>query len=166
MGEGIITVQEIESGLPDKAQGHLLIEAATLLEGARPVIQSFWLAVGAILPSVRLTTPVHVIFATSPFDLNLGNCRFTFTFNEAAVNMHMDNFIFIDVVKTAAYPRNLQVASILEELVHAMMNISDEILVKHVVANLFPGVRLVNGPGNEPAYTNHEPAPAANQAIP
>jgi hypothetical protein len=162
MRNGIIAVQEIESGLPDKVRGHLLVEAATLFEGARPVIQSFWMAVGAILPSVRLTTPVHVLFSTNPFDVNLGNSRFTFTCNGAAVNMHMENFIFIDTVKTAAYPRNLQVAAILEELVHAMMNISDEVLVKHVVAHLFPGVRLIIRPGDEPIYIDAEAVATPN----
>jgi hypothetical protein len=137
-----------------------------LLEGAWPVIQAFWAAVSAILPSIRLTNPVHVIFAKSPFSIDLGNSNFTFTINGDTVNMHMDNFVFIDVVKTSAYTRNLQVAAILEELVHAMMNIPDEVLVKHVVARLYPGVGLTNGPDGQLAYTDLDLSPTPNQAIP
>ena len=140
MGEGTISVKDIESGIPEKARGHILVDAAVLSEGAWPVIHAFWKAMAALLPSLRLTMPVHVFFATTPFEVTLPNAKFTFALGVGAINMHMNNLVFIDVPRVAAYPMDLQVAAILEEFVHAMMNIPDEVLVKHVVAHLYPRV--------------------------
>ena len=62
------------------------------------------------------------------------------------INVHIDDrLIFIDAEKMVRYQKELQVACILEEFAHAIMNINDEQLVSDVVALLYPGVVIVDG---------------------
>ena len=56
-----------------------------------------------------------------------------------------DDNIFIDYSQILIYPFHVQVALILEELVHALMNVTDEIFVKEIVCYLCPGIVSVNG---------------------
>jgi hypothetical protein len=53
--------------------------------------------------------------------------------------------VFLDATKTAPLSEELQVACILEEFAHAIMNIQDEALVSDVVALLYPGVVIRDG---------------------
>lgn len=50
-------------------------------------------------------------------------------------------WIFIDVTRSRHLPRDGKVVIMLEELVHVLMSITDEVLVKEVVARLYPRVR-------------------------
>jgi len=86
------------------------------------------------------------MFATAPFRLNLsqGELRYTPT-NPQTINVHVEHLVFLDCNKMAGLQRELQVACILEELVHALMHITDESLVSVIVASLYPAVRLVDG---------------------
>jgi hypothetical protein len=52
--------------------------------------------------------------------------------------------VFLDCNQIRSYDFKVQVAIILEELVHVLMNVSDEVLVKHIVARLYEGIEYVN----------------------
>lgn len=141
MDVDVTSVQGILSGIPVEARGHFNIVLASVPAHLLPAaVEAFWKATACILPSVRLTTPVNVIFGESPFCVPVQGAEMVFTTKGDAVNMHMEGFIFLDIAKMATYPFDFQVVAVLEELAHEMMNIRDEILVKHVVARLFPEV--------------------------
>ena len=117
MNEDVYSVQGVLSGIPEGARGHFNIVLAGVPAPFLPAaVAAFWRASACILPSVTLTTPVHVIFGVSPFCVPVQDAQMVFTPQGDAINMHMNGFIFLDVVKMAAYPFDFQVAAVLEEL--------------------------------------------------
>ncbi len=86
-----------------------------------------------------------MFFATSPFMLNSPTGFLTYEAKEDVINAFLNNIIFIDCNKLMRYNFPLQVACILEELVHALMNVEDEDLVTNIVGLLYSGVKIKDG---------------------
>ncbi len=139
---GTITSEQIESGIPESARGFFKIESGLSGDGAWIVIQSFWKAVELILPKIHIKSPVQVIFATAPFRVHMNRGTLSFEPDEVVIGAHIYGFVFLDVVKLFNMDPRFQIAVILEELTHALMNIRDEVLVKKVVALLYPEVEF------------------------
>ena len=145
---------DLRAGIPEEARGHFRFVVNAPIPFLPYAFEAFHKAVAAILPSVRLTMPVTVVFGNIPFQVPAQGAHLVLTPTGDSINMQIENLVFLDVIKMSQYPANIQVAAVLEELVHAMMNIPDEVLVKHVVAHLFPGVHF-----NGSVYMNvHRPA--------
>lgn len=140
-----ITAKEIESGISESIRPFFHIGSATLINQALPVIESFWQAVNIFVPKVRLVRPMHVFFGTSPFRIEKENFDFSYSSKGDVINSVLETFIFLDVDKMFRYPKELQIASIIEEFVHGFMNVTDEDLTKEIVSKFYPGIILVNG---------------------
>lgn len=141
-----ITTAEIESGIAADHRHFFRVSSLPLPRSMSGIVEAFWTATAAISRAMWFSHPAHVVFATAPFRLNLsqGELRYTPT-NPQVINVHVEHLVFLDCNRMAGLPRELQVACILEELVHSLMHITDEPLVSVVVASLYPGVRLVDG---------------------
>lgn len=94
---------------------------------------------------VRVRKRIYVLFATAPFKLKLPNGDLQYTPRNDAINVCVEDMIFLDCNKMISYPFSLKVACILEEFVHALMNITDEALVSKVVAELYSDIKLIDG---------------------
>ena len=144
--ENPITTAEIESGIHAEHRHFFRVSSASLPRSMFGIVEAFWTATAAIGRAMWFSHPAHVMFATAPFRLNLsqGELRYTPT-NPQTINVHVEHLVFLDCNRMAGLPRELQVACILEELVHSLMHITDESLVSAVVASLYPAVQLVDG---------------------
>ena len=140
----IISVAEIKNGLLEGIKAYITIESLPLPRTFQPVVEAFWEAARKIHPALRIPKRVVVVFATTPFRLTLSNGELSFALSAGVVNACVEDMIFLDCNQIRSYDFSVQVASILEELVHVLMNIGDEVLVKRVVANLYDGIEYVN----------------------
>jgi hypothetical protein len=53
--------------------------------------------------------------------------------------------IYLDINKINLYPPALQVAFILEEFVHGILNVADETLAGKIVEYLYPQIQFIDG---------------------
>ena len=83
--------------------------------------------------------------STSPFKLNIPTGELIYTPRNEVINACLNDMIFVDFNKMIREKQQIQVACILEELVHILMNVSDEKLVMTIVASLYSQVRVTNG---------------------
>ena len=146
VSETIFGAEDLAASLPQALRPFLAVDSLPLPASIfNDVSQAFWAAARALAPVVRLRRRAYICFTTAPFRLNLANGELRYTPNPDVVHVSVEEFIFIDVNKLLGYAYPLRVASILEELVHVFMNISDETLVSIVVAQLYPDVQFVDG---------------------
>lgn len=141
----MITAAQIQAGLPAEYRGIFLITAAELGDNCQPVVQSIWTAVQVFAPKARLRHTVHLIVATPPFRIPLGSGVLSFEPKAEVINAAIENFVFLNVAKMLPLPPALQVACVLEELVHTILSVRDEELTSKIVAELYVGIKLVNG---------------------
>lgn len=87
----------------------------------------------------------NLVFGKPPFRLNLGNGELTFVPSDHVVQAHVTNIICIDVQRLLGYELPYCVAMLLEELIHVLMSVEDEAFVMKVVADLYPGIAVVDG---------------------
>lgn len=141
-----ITEAEICAGFTDRIRPYLQIASLPIPRSYEGVIEALWKATDIIEKSLRVPCRVHVVLATSPFELNLSNGKLRFETAEGVVSSCVENMIFLDLNKIYAYSNfHLQVTIILEEFVHVLMNVGDEELVKHIVAILYEGIEYRDG---------------------
>lgn len=142
---GPITAGEIEMGIPLNYRQFFQVNPVLLPREIHPVIESFWEAVKHIGPAIWYSHPVKIIFSMNGFKISLKNCELVVNRKAEVINLHIDNIVFLNCTKMSKLRSQIQTACILEELVHALMHISDENLVSVVVASLYPGVVWVGG---------------------
>ena len=141
-----ITPREIQNGLPDEIRPFLSVEAAPLPESFRPLVEALWRAAGKIAPAIRLCKRVVIVITSSPWNVEFPNIgRLTLTPIGDAVHLTVEDIIFIDANKMQPYDPSYKEVSILEELVHAFMNVSDEALVKQIVCELYNEFEFTGG---------------------
>lgn len=146
MSSEIISVSEIQNGLLEEIRSFIAIDAVPLSQSFRPVVEALWTAAQKIMPSIRLRKRINVVLAKSPFVLNLPPVgQLTFIPLGDAVHVTVEDIIFIDCEKMMQYEFPYQVVSVLEEFVHAFMNVTDEELVKHIVCMLYPDFEYSGG---------------------
>jgi len=140
-----ITVATVNAGIPEEFRPFFRISSMPAKDAAIPFFEAFWFAIKIFAPKIQLVRPMQTIISTSPFEFELNHCSFTVTTNKSVINMVAENLVFLDVVKTMRYPGAIRVAVILEEFVHAYMNVTDEDLTKRIVTNFYDAVTLVDG---------------------
>ena len=141
-----ITVAEIEQGIPESIRPFLAIDAVPIPRSSHSIIEAFWEATKRIEKIIRIRRRTNIILAKAPFIVNLSIGQLVYTpKNKDVINVHVEDIIFLDIEKMLPYRFQIQVACILEEFAHALMNVSDEAVVMHVVALIYDGVRVING---------------------
>jgi hypothetical protein len=146
MSSDIISASEIQNGLLEEVRSFIAIDAAPLPQSFRPVVEALWTAAQKISTSIRLRKRINVVLAKSPFVLTLSTVgQLTFIPLGDAVHVTVEDMIFIDCEKMMRYEFPYQVVSVLEEFVHAFMNVTDEELVKQIVCMLYPDFEFSGG---------------------
>lgn len=146
--QNIIDQDFVNKGIPSNLQPFYLVMMLPQSSEIYPAIQALWEAIHRIHPVLRNPTQIKIILSKSPFNIALNSGTLIYEPLQETVNSCIENLVFIDLEKTLSYQElEIQVICILEELVHVAMNVSDEQLVKHIVALLYPGV-IVNSNGN------------------
>lgn len=140
------TAAVLTASLPTRLRPFVLIDSAAMSPAtAAEVALSLGEAAGLIASVIRPDRTCNMVFGTSPFRLNLGNGNLVFTPLDHVVQARVNSIIFIDIEKLLTYKPPYRVAMLLEELVHVLMHVEDELYVRSVVAELYPGISIVDG---------------------
>lgn len=141
-----ISVIEIQAGLPEEIRPFLIVEAAPLPQSFRPLVEALWRASARIAPVIRLRKRVILAISGSPWNIDFpGLGTLTVTPKGEVIHLTVEDLIFLDANKMQGYDPSYQEVSILEELVHAFMNVSDEDLVKEIVCQLYRDFEFTGG---------------------
>ena len=140
-----ITKEEILAGVANEHRHFFRVGVAVMPREMFGIVESFWTAVRCIAPAMWLSHPAHVMFSTAPFSVTLKHGELLYRTRSEVINAHVEHMVFLDCNKMFVTRPQMQVACILEELVHALMHISDEHLVSVVVASLYSGITFVDG---------------------
>ena len=142
-----ITESDFNESVPLSLKPYIHVASLLLPSQFAPFLDAFRIAVKCIEPRTRVVRPLEIIIGKAPFELRLGNGNLRYTpKNDQVINVNIDDrMIFLDAEKMMRYPKELQVACILEEFAHTIMNISDETFVSHVVALMYEGVTVIDG---------------------
>lgn len=145
--EQTITERDFNDAVPASLRAYVHVASIPLPGVCIGLLDAFRTAMSSLENKVRVVRPLEVIVAKAPFNIVLGNGTLTYTpKTKDVINVHIDDrIILLDAEKMLPLPKALQVACILEEFAHAIMNISDEGLVSDVVALLYHGVVIVDG---------------------
>lgn len=143
--EQIITIQDIEAGIPEKLRLFFQITSPNLHMIAKPAIESLWYAISAFSKVSRMRKTCAIIIGTQPFSVPIGSGILSFNPFADTIHVAIENIIFLNIDKLLNFPKNIQIATIIEEFVHALMDVKDEDLTSHIVSHIYPQANLING---------------------
>jgi hypothetical protein len=98
-----------------------------------------------LLSAVTPERVCTVVFGSSPIKVTTPNGQLFFIPKDDVIGARLNGFIFVDVDRLTAQSPAIQVACLLEELVHFFMAVHDEVFVMTVVAALCPQVAVLGG---------------------
>lgn len=139
----MITQDIIQSRIDSKYSPFFKVTSPVLSNECESVIESFLEAVKIFAPKIKLTTPFLIFIGTSPFNGCFDYFNMMFESKNGSVNFVAGNWIFLDIVKISYCPKEIQIASIIEEFVHAYMNVSNEDLTKLIVCDIYNRVGFI-----------------------
>ena len=127
--------------IPDKFKGFLVIARFDVPDESISVAFAINKALETIESYVRINKLYKIFVGTFPFKIPVppDNGNFIFTPSDQPndyVCAVYDNYIFVDYSQVLIYSPPVQVAHILEEFVHALMNVADEVFAKNIVCHL------------------------------
>lgn len=119
-----------QNGLPPlfSTVGEAFVEAANIIE-----------------PVIYVLRNIDFVFGSSPYKIPTTRGCIVYETSSETINSYMKDMIFIDCKKMIKYVYPIQVACILEELVHAFLNVKCEKLAMQIVCNLYNGIKCQNG---------------------
>ncbi|WP_273384210.1 hypothetical protein [Actinobacillus porcinus] len=137
----MITKKQILSEIPEEYRHFFDIRIDTATNDLHPYFSLFTKAVNIFCQYAHINKKADIFF-------NIGNkgkaysndFNFNYEIMNDAIHICYNNCIFFNLELSSEYPEELQVAMYLEELTHCYMNISDEKLVKIVVATMCENV--------------------------
>lgn len=101
--------------------------------------EAFIAAVKILNKKIRMDRVYHAFIGHSPFSLPATG-EFSYKMGATNIGIVIEHFIFIDFVLLVPYPHYLKVAVILEELVHALLNVTNHPLAPQIVSLFYPSV--------------------------
>jgi hypothetical protein len=118
-------------------------------------------ALTAIDGRININKKYTIILDKSPFELSVcGTNELTCKTDNDTICLVVGDMIFLDYLKLSSRPPQEKIAIILEELVHAVMNVADETLVKEIVCLLYPQASHNKARGYHPAAHSRPECPA------
>lgn len=141
MDDIVLTRDDILSRLTAPHRYFIELNINTASNGAVQPIYNFIDAFNLVCPFVTLSHKVKMFFfSEEPAKRESDYLDLTFTAKNGAVHITQGETIYFFLNRSVGYIQEIQIAMYLEELVHAFMQITDEILVKKVVAIIYPKV--------------------------
>jgi hypothetical protein len=141
-----IEAQTFEQAISEEHRSHFVVCMGWLDQQCAPIVTAWSDAVSAFFRVARVKRKhLRVFIGTSPFEITLTTGKLRYERNDDTIANCIDDCIFLDVGRLLPLSHNLRVACVVEELVHGYMNVEDEALTSVLVANIWSGVRLVNG---------------------
>jgi hypothetical protein len=132
-------MNEDNNPIPRKFRPFLKLHRPNLSSVPWQISNALNTAIKAIGSKIRIDKKYLIILDQSPLslpvvDTNSLNC----TLGNEVIGLTMENIVFLDCQKLRCRSPEETVAIVLEELVHCLMNVKDENLVKQIVVFLYP----------------------------
>ena len=143
--EQFISAEYIQNQINPVYSPFFLINSSNLNIGFKPVINSFLEAIELFAPNINFNKTVQIIIGSSVFDVRLSNSTLKLEVKPEVVNLYVESMIFIDVCKMLNYGREQQIVAVLEEFVHAFMNVKNEELAAKIVCDIYGKASYCNG---------------------
>ena len=146
MEQSAISIQQIKESIPESLRPFIRISQSSLSPACLPVICALSEA-SKIIENIMFTPKcVDLIFGSTNFTVNMATSgKFIYTISGDVINAYFKDMIFIDCDKMLKYPPQIQIVCILEEFVHAFLNVANENLAIGIVALLYDKVKIENG---------------------
>jgi len=141
----LLSIADIKAGIPAEFRSFFQIVKLNPDLITLQLAESFWHSIALFGRVSRLSKPCKIILDTSPFCIDLGVGKLSFLAEEKTYHIAIENIVFLDIKKAAMLPQNFQIATFLEEFVHALMDVEDEDLTSKIVAAIYPGIKYVDG---------------------
>ena len=141
----MITPDFIRKGITERFRPFCSVESQELPDFAMPIIKSFWHATRLISAVLDFRYVVRVFIGVDPFTLNIQRQVMKLELSPETIAVNLHNFIFLDCNKLIGIEDPSRTAAILEEFVHAFMNVKDEDITSRFVAILFDEIQFING---------------------
>lgn len=141
-------MNDIPNIIPPKFRQFLVIAHYDLPPEFSSIPLAIKEALETIGPNIRINKKYKIFVGKFPFKIPVppDNGYFIFSASDEYVCAVFDDYIFLDYSQISIYPFPVQVAHILEEFVHALMNVTDEVLAKSIVRYfLYPRIDIVDG---------------------
>lgn len=133
---------KFENVLPESMRPFVTIDVFEEPKPADAFLDAFRIATHCIAPVIRDMGLLNVIIGISPFEADIKTGRLLFELKPETIGSTFKGLIFLDCEKISSLKPQIQVACILEEFVHALMNVGDEAFVMQLVARLYDQVVL------------------------
>ena len=129
------------NAIPSHLQPFLTLHCLELPLNSWKILNALNDAIKAIDGKIRIDKKYRIILGRPPLSVPVGDTNsLTCILDNDVIGLTMENIIFLDCLKLQCQPPQQTVAIILEELVHCLMNVADENLVKQIVPLLYPYV--------------------------
>lgn len=140
--------------IPSDLQPFLVLHCPDLSKIPWQITKAITTAIEAIDDKIRIDKKYLIILDKSPFSLSVLDTNFlTCILDNEVISLTMENIVFLDYLKLQCRPPEQTAAIVLEELVHCLMNVKDENLVKQIVLLLYPKVAYDKFQGYYRAHT-------------
>ncbi len=143
--KNLSSIAEVDAGIPAEFRSFFQVAKVNPDLATLPIIESFWTAVALFGRVSRLSRPCKIILDTSPFSVNIGPGVLSFAANDDIYGQAIENLVFIDLKKLTGFSPKIQIATIMEEFVHALMDVKDEDLASKIVVNIYPKINYITG---------------------
>src|SRR5262249_33947653 len=125
-----IDAAEISAGLPAELRPYWNVESIPIPRDKDSGVRALWEAAKILLPVIRVIDRVMIVVSPSPFQINLGTGQLVYSPRADVLSSCVERIVFLDVGRMLPYKYPAQVAIALEELVHVVLNIKDDRLVR------------------------------------
>lgn len=140
------SADRLSRALPEKLRPFVRIDSYVLPPAMLEIVAASFAEAGRCIAAVvRPDRTCNVIVGKRPFVVNLSNGQLVFTPSDHVIHANVNDMIFVDAERLITYEPALQIASLLEELVHVLMGVEDETRVMSFVAALYPGIAVIDG---------------------
>lgn len=126
-----INAKQFNETIPTSLRPYINVSSVPLPAKHKELLEAFKIAIKCIENKIRVTSPLEVVIAKAPFKIQLGIGALCYTPKSSnIINVCINNMlVLLDAEKMFRYKIEIKTACILEEFVHALMNIKDEQLV-------------------------------------
>ena len=132
-----MTEEDLLSRTHDLLKPFLKIHVSSDVPHSIDFATAFHSATRLIAPAVNYPKFLHIYVGAPPFRIQMGHHGLIFEQSPTTFGTHLDGCICLNFPVLSRYGLKSMTGGILEELVHALMNIKDEPLVQTVVEFLY-----------------------------
>jgi hypothetical protein len=138
---GQFVASDFERGLGEYS-AFFLFHILSLPSSEQQIVDAFCESAILVSRAIRMNQRIEVTFGTTPFTIVEGAGTLRVNLHNPIINSTFGDFIFLDWQKMKSLKYEAIVGTILEELVHSLMNVKDERLARHIVASLYPALKI------------------------